>query len=232
MQEKHPIDLYLGEKLVNIRKKRGLSQDKLSESMLLSRQQIQKYETGETRIPTSTLYDISRILNINMNYFLEGIDKICYYELPDNNILQQKRSTPLKILIIEDNASDERLTREAITSVGYSSEIHHISDGAEALAFLKNIKKINTFPRPDIIFLDLNIPKRKGIEVLKDIKNDHNIKDIPVIVITNSVSAEEMRNIYKNGASGFIVKSFYVDEFYNKIKILLDYWYNMILPSM
>jgi CheY-like chemotaxis protein/DNA-binding XRE family transcriptional regulator len=232
MTNKHPVDLYLGRKICDIRKKRGVSQEELANFLKISRPQIQKYETGETKIATSVLWDIGKIFNIDVNYFTGDLSQIHEYTLPESDILNSERSSPLKILLIEDSSTDELLTRSAIESTGINTEIHTIRDGIEALNFLRNKKNINTIPRPDIILLDINVPKKDGFDVIKDIKGDNKIKDIPILIITNSVNTEDMIRMYKNGACGFIVKSFYPEEFFKKVKIVIDYWYNMVLPRM
>lgn len=228
----HPVDLYVGGKLTCLRKKRDITQDELAEQLKISRQQIQKYEVGETRIPVSLLYDIAAILHVSYEYFFEGISEIKDRLLPQGDIINQLRSRPLNILLIEDSIADEKLTRAAIEYAQHPVKMYTTPTGVDALTLLHNSKKISTDPRPDLIFLDLNIPQKNGMEVLKSIKSDRELQDIPVVIITTSISAEEMRKAYKLGVSGFIVKSFHPREFFAKIKIVLDYWTTMVLPVM
>jgi CheY-like chemotaxis protein len=92
----------------------------------------------------------------------------------------------VEILLVEDNPGDERLTREALKEGKVYSNLHWVKDGVEAMEFLRRQGKHRSVPRPDIILLDLNLPKRDGREVLHDIKNDADLKRIPVVVLTTS----------------------------------------------
>ena len=103
---------------------------------------------------------------------------------------------PVEILLVEDNPGDERLTREALKEGKVYSNLHTVKDGVEAMEFLRREGKYQSVPRPDIILLDLNLPKKDGREVLHDIKNDDALKRIPVVVLTISKAEEDVLRTY------------------------------------
>lgn len=221
------IDKSVGKKIAALRKNRNMSQQVLSSKIGSSRQIIQKYETGEAKISISKLYKISKALHTNLNYFLENIE-------PKNtdqtnlNLIPSERISPLKVLLVEDKLSDGMITQRAIEKSNIEVEVDYVCDGVEALDFLRNENN----EKPDLIFLDLNMPKVTGNSVLQEIKYDKSLKHIQVVVITNSNSMKEMQNLYKIGAAGYIVKSFNPDEYINKVSLTLDYWHKMSLPRM
>ena len=229
--EKHPADLFVGDKIQVIRRKRNITQSGLAEKLSMSRQQVQKYEVGETRVPVSVLFDIGKALNIGIDYFFAGISDIENVKQSISGVIPLQRSHPLNILLVEDSVSDSLLTRSAIDSSGYEANINSASNGIEALNILKNYQKVGV-SRPDIVLLDLNIPKKDGFIVLKESKSDRLTKDIPIIIITNSTSTKEMQKVYSLGASGYLVKSFVPTDYFEKIYKVLSYWTSMVLPSM
>ena len=227
------IDIYIGNKLRSKRQKVGLTLSDLAEKLGISHQQIQKYERGQSRISAGTLYQLSAILGVKSNFFFDGynassnIDK----EQHINDVISPERRRKLNILIVEDDPADELLLRKAIEECNVKANIFCIHDGAKALDFLKSREFEIQFPRPDIILLDLNIPKRDGHEVLKEIKKDRKMLDIPVIIISNGVSIKDMVNAYKSHASGYVCKSFDFNSFSNNINIVLRYWSDaVVLP--
>lgn len=231
----HPVDMYVGNKLCLRRKSLQMSLSQLAEKMGISHQQIQKYEKGTTRISASVLYELASILGVSVEYFYEGFNPDANdYSVPGvEDTISLKRKEKFFVLLIEDSATDEVLTRKAIEACPQNVEVYSVHDGVEALQFLRNKRGINSFPRPDIVLLDLNIPKKDGMTVLKEMKRDAEIIDIPVIVLTNTINAHEMYEVYKAYASGFISKSFDINEFRRHIAIMIDYWSSaVVLPSM
>ncbi len=231
----HPIDSYIGSKIRTHRKKLSLSQSDLANLLKISHQQIQKYEQGLTRISVSTLYDISRVMGVVPGFFYEGFQLNASHATPpaSQDIISSERPRSLNILLVEDDASDEILARKALESCAsdITISIHTAHDGVEALQFLRN-NLSSSFLMPDIILLDLNIPKKQGIEVLKEIKNDRNMRHIPVIILTHSINAAEMFETYKLYASGYIAKSFDVNRFNKDISNMIEYWLTtVVLPN-
>ncbi len=231
----HPVDLYVGQRLYERRKKLQMSLSQLGEKMCLSHQQVQKYEKAATRISASVLYELSNILGVSVSYFYDGFnpDANEYYIPGVSDVISLERKKPFNVLLVEDSITDEVLTRKALEACDHEVNIHSVHDGIKALDFLRNKKGINTFPRPDVILLDLNIPKKTGMDVLRDMKRDAEIMDIPVIVLTNTINAKEMVDVYKAYASGFISKSFDLNQFKENISTMVSYWsHAVVLPNM
>lgn len=128
------------------------------------------------------------------------------------------------ILLVEDNPADVRLMLEILQEGGIPNEFHIAKDGEEALAFLEDVTK----PRPDLIFLDLNLPKKDGREVLKAIKSDLEYKRIPVIVMTSSGDQREITSAYDNHANCFITKPVDLDDFMKLGAGLKEFWLRMV----
>jgi CheY-like chemotaxis protein/DNA-binding XRE family transcriptional regulator len=228
------VDLFIGERILSSRKKRKLSQDELAQTLNISRQQLQKYETGITRVPLSVVADIGKALGVKISDLIQGIDEIKYFQSESSidAFVTTTRTTSLNVLLVEDNATDELLTRKAIAQCEQACNIVSVCDGVAALEYLRNgIKGINTTPMPDIILLDLNVPRMRGDETLKSIKSG-SFQHIPVIIVTNSITREEMLKVYRLGASGFVVKTFAPEEYFEKISSIISYWSMMVLPSM
>lgn len=225
----HPIDNYIGSKIRNHRKKLGLSQVDLANLLNVSHQQIQKYEQGLTRISVSMLYEISRIMGVTPGFFYEGFQAHAVHTVQD--IISPERPKSLHVLLVEDNASDEILARKALEACAsdVAISVHAVHDGAEALRLLRGQHMSTPVLMPDIILLDLNIPKKQGMEVLKEIKNDRELRHIPVIVLTHSINAAEMYETYKLYASGYIVKSFDIKRFNSDISKMVGYWATMVV---
>jgi chemotaxis family two-component system response regulator Rcp1 len=132
---------------------------------------------------------------------------------------------PIEILLVEDNPGDVRLTVEALKE----SRMRHnnmsvVGDGAEALAFLRREGKYADVPRPDLILLDLNLPKKGGHEVLAEIKADENLRRIPVVVLTASEAEQDITKAYDLHADCYITKSFDLDQFVMVVKSIEDFW--------
>jgi CheY-like chemotaxis protein/DNA-binding XRE family transcriptional regulator len=229
------INIYVGEKLRLRRKKLNLSQSDLAQMLGISSQQIHKYEAGLNKISASMLFTCAKLLHVPIVYFYEGLnfgDNVINIHTENKNLCCE-RTLPLSILLVEDNPVDEMLVREALVQSNVSTVMHAVHDGIEAIQFLRRKKNIELFPKPDVILMDLNIPKRSGLEILKEIKQDRELMDIPVILLTNSINPDDMARGYKLGASGFMSKSFDVREFNKNIKLVTEYWSQaMILPSM
>jgi len=231
-KEINELDCYVGKRLKFRREKLGFSQTELSDLLDISYQQVQKYERGENKIPAGRLYQLANALKVTPDYFFEGA-KLSNPEPEKKKYLQLERQRPLNVLVVEDHPVDEMLTRDAIATSSLEASIFVVHDGAQALEYLKNQDSLNYQQRPDIVLLDINIPKRNGLEVLREVRRDRTIQHLPVIMLTNSINPEDMEASYKQNASGFVSKSFNVAEFNEKIALIVDYWSKVaVLPSM
>src|SRR5688500_16815986 len=131
---------------------------------------------------------------------------------------------PVEILLVEDNPGDERLTREALKEGKVYSNLHWVKDGVEAMQFLRREGKYADVPRPDIILLDLNLPKKDGREVLQDIKNDDKLKRIPVVVLTTSKAEEDVLRSYNLHANCYVTKPVDLEKFIVVVKTIDIFW--------
>jgi CheY-like chemotaxis protein len=143
-----------------------------------------------------------------------------------------ENNRPFYILLVEDNPGDVRLTREALKESKLYHELFVTYDGEEALDFLHQNGRFSDLPIPDIILLDLNIPKKNGREVLEEIKNDPKIKHIPVVILTTSEAEEDIIKSYELHANCYIKKPVEFDKFFDMIKKIEDFWLSIVkLPG-
>ena len=133
-------------------------------------------------------------------------------------------NTPVDILLVEVNPGDERLTREALKEGKVFSNLYWVKDGVEAMEFLRRDGKYSGVPRPDIILLDLNLPKKDGREVLQEIKNDEHLRRIPVVVLTTSKAEEDVIRTYNLHANCYVTKPVDLEKFIVVVKSIDMFW--------
>lgn len=140
---------------------------------------------------------------------------------------------PFDILLIEDEPADANLVRLALKENKIRCRLHHVFDGVEALAFLQRKGDKNTdAPRPDLILLDINMPRMNGHEFLVSIKADEKLASIPVVVLTTSDTDRDITASYQMGAAGYITKPVDIDQFIDAIQHLNNYWFALVqLPK-
>jgi chemotaxis family two-component system response regulator Rcp1 len=136
------------------------------------------------------------------------------------------------ILLVEDNEGDARLAKEAMRDSKLRNTLHHVTDGEEAMAFLRREGKLAGVPRPDLILLDLNLPKKDGRQVLAEIKNDEDLKRIPVVILTVSSAEEDILKTYNLHANCYITKPIDLDQFMKVVRSVEDFWLTIVkLPN-
>ena len=140
----------------------------------------------------------------------------------------EKTGRPIEILLVEDNPGDARLVKEALKDGKVLNELHVVSDGVEALDFLRRRGRYADAVRPDLILLDLNLPKKSGHEVLAEIKDDPDLKRIPVVVLTVSKAEEDIMITYNLHGNCFITKPIDFDQFVNVVKAIEDFWLTIV----
>jgi two-component system, chemotaxis family, response regulator Rcp1 len=131
------------------------------------------------------------------------------------------------ILLVEDNPADVLLTREAFKEGSIPHEMIAVNDGVEAVSYLRRTGKYADAARPDIILLDINLPKKNGFEVLGEIKQDPDLKHIPAIVLSTSGSKHDIRKAYELHANSYLVKPVELEDFLRVIRSLEDFWFNV-----
>jgi chemotaxis family two-component system response regulator Rcp1 len=139
---------------------------------------------------------------------------------------------PIEILLVEDNPGDARLTREAFSQGTVPANMHHARDGEQAIAFLRRQGGYQDAPTPDLVILDLNLPRRSGREVLEDIKTDPGLRQIPVIVLTSSQAQEDVLHSYRLHANCFITKPGDLETLIHVAHSIEEFWFKLVrLPS-
>ena len=141
-------------------------------------------------------------------------------------------SEPAEILLVEDNPGDVRLTREALRDGKVRNNLSVVTDGVEALAFLRREGRYADAPRPDVILLDLNLPKKDGREVLAEVKADERLRRIPVVVLTTSADERDVLRSYELQAACYITKPVDLDQFIAVVQSIEDFWLTIVtLPE-
>jgi chemotaxis family two-component system response regulator Rcp1 len=131
---------------------------------------------------------------------------------------------PIEILLVEDNPGDVRLTCEALREAKVANQLHVVEDGVEAMSFLRRESRYAGVPRPDLILLDLNLPRKDGREVLAEIKQDADLKRIPVVVLTSSAAEQDVLQAYSLHANCYITKPVDLDQFLRIVRSIEDFW--------
>ena len=135
---------------------------------------------------------------------------------------------PVEILLVDDNPGDIRLTQEALKESKIINNLNFVEDGAEAIDFLKKIGKYENVVTPDLILLDLNLPKKNGREVLAEIKEDKILRQIPVVILTISTAEEDILKSYKLHANCYITKPVDMNQFIKIVRSIENYWFSIV----
>ncbi len=135
---------------------------------------------------------------------------------------------PIEILLVEDSPADVRLTKEALKEEKMHMNLHVVGDGVEAMQFLRKEDKYAKAPRPDLILLDLNLPKKDGREVLKELKLDDNLKSIPTVILTVSKAEEDVFKTYNLHANCYITKPLDLNQFSHVVKSIKEFWLTIV----
>lgn len=135
---------------------------------------------------------------------------------------------PIEILLVEDNPADVRLMKEALKDSKVRNDMHVVEDGVEAMAYLRREGKYSNANVPDIVLLDLNLPKKSGIEVLAEVKSDNDLKKIPVVVLTTSKDEMDIVRSYNLHANCYISKPVDLEQFIHVIKTTEDFWLTIV----
>jgi len=143
-------------------------------------------------------------------------------------VSKQNEETPVEILLVEDNPGDVDLTIEALEEGRVANHLSVVEDGAEALAFLRREEPYQDAPRPDLVLLDLNLPGVDGFEVLTLVKQDEQLKKIPIIVMTTSDAEHDILKSYNLHANAYVTKPLDVEEFIEVVRALEDFWLTFV----
>jgi two-component system, chemotaxis family, response regulator Rcp1 len=139
---------------------------------------------------------------------------------------------PIEILLVEDSPDDACLTIEALKDAKVHNRVHHVEDGEEAMAFLRQQGRHAAMPQPDLVLLDLCLPKKSGREVLEEIKCDSDLRRIPVVIMTTIDDREEIREAYNRHANCYVNKPVDLDQFIGVVRSIEDFWLTIVkLPA-
>jgi two-component system, chemotaxis family, response regulator Rcp1 len=131
---------------------------------------------------------------------------------------------PIEILLVEDNPGDVRLAVEALRDAKVANRLHIVEDGVEAMSFLRREGRYADVPQPNLILLDLNLPRKDGREVLAEIKQDADLKRIPVVILTSSAAEQDVVQAYNLYANCYITKPMDLDQFLKVVRSIEDFW--------
>lgn len=223
-----PIDKFIGMQLRKERKKRKMSLTDVSEGVGISYQQLQKYEQAKSRVTVSMLYKLVELYGIEIgNFFLDvGTEFSSHSGQREVNCGTEMKG--INVLVVEPDPADEILTRKAMECIE-NLNVLFVHDGMQALEVLKYKTLCPNFPIPNVVLMDLFIPKRDGISVLKELKRDDCTKGIPVVMLTNVIDSELVTRAYKFGASGYILKTQNQDAFKESIADCIKYWTKTVI---
>jgi two-component system, chemotaxis family, response regulator Rcp1 len=139
-----------------------------------------------------------------------------------------ERAIPIEILLVEDSPSDAALTVEALQAGKILNNLNRVVDGVEAMAYLKKQGQFINAPRPDLIMLDLNLPRKDGREVLRELKSDPDLKFIPIIVLTTSKADKDVLQSYALNANCYITKPVDFQQFIDVVKMIENFWLSVV----
>jgi CheY-like chemotaxis protein len=153
-------------------------------------------------------------------------------KIQGGDIMGEETGNPIEIFLVEDNAGDVRLTREAFADARVPNRLHVVHDGIAALQFLRKEKPYAGAPEPDLVLLDLNIPKMSGFEVLEQIKSDPQLRRIPVIILTSSKADCDVLKCYNSYANSYVTKPADFDQYLNVVASIEEFWLSTVrLPG-
>jgi two-component system, chemotaxis family, response regulator Rcp1 len=146
--------------------------------------------------------------------------------------MNEPHARPIQILLVEDSPTDAKLTLKALTLAKVANRVHHVEDGVQAMEFLKRQGVFGQSPRPDLVLLDLNLPKKDGREVLEELKTDPELRSIPVVVLTTSKAEEDILRSYRLHANCYITKPVNFERFLEVVQSIEDFWLSVVvLPT-
>jgi chemotaxis family two-component system response regulator Rcp1 len=142
--------------------------------------------------------------------------------------LTPETATPIQILLVEDSPGDIRLTQEVLRDAKIANDLHVVGDGEQAMAFLRQTGEFAGDPRPDLVLLDLNLPRKDGREVLAEMNGDDALHSVPVIVLTTSAAEEDILRSYQLSANAYITKPIDLNEFITVVRSIETFWLSIV----
>jgi two-component system, chemotaxis family, response regulator Rcp1 len=135
---------------------------------------------------------------------------------------------PIEILLVEDSPTDAGLTRHAFAAGKINNHMHVVEDGEQAMEFLRREREFSKAPRPDLVLLDLNLPRKSGREVLEEIRSDARLKSLVVVILTTSRDEQDVISAYGLNANAYITKPVDLDQFFNFVRVIDQFWFSVV----
>jgi CheY-like chemotaxis protein len=227
------VEKVIGRNIREKRMKRGFTLTDVAMKLKCSYQQVQKYESAKTRITAAMLHKFANLYGVGIDKFFEGVDEVDDERIGVGSTINGVKGNDdvINVMVVEDNPGDETIIRSALESF-QGMNVFCAHDGAQTMEILRYRTLCQGFPRPDLILLDVYLPKRDGISVLRELKRDSTLRSVPVVVVSNSVSIDVMSAAYESGAAGYICKALEYDAFRDSVVQCIKYWTeSVVLPS-
>lgn len=226
---KKSVDVHIGQRLRNRRKSLDLSLADLSYKIGISHQQMHKYEQGLSRIPSSTLFHIGKAVSVSLNYFFYG-----YFDdnlSNDERAIKEHQSRKLNVLVVDDDLFYHDCMTKTCQDRHLQCLLHFADSADSAMPYLK--QPIDNTDRPDVVMISWNLPKKSGLQLLKDMKSRIDYKDIPVIILSNHLNHDQLYTAYRYQAAGYISRTFNEERFNNDFAMAINYWsQTALLPGL
>lgn len=218
------MDVFVGQRLRGRRLQLGLTLVGIAEKVGVSHQQMQKYEQGQTRLSAPVLYKLATFYGVKPQYFFDGF--VAYMRRQAGHIDEETQHKHLHVMAMCDDPMEEVRLRQIIESAPDTVDLFFVHDGLQAMNALRQRGSYD-LPRPDLVLIDLDASKKDGLSLLRDIKRDRDVMDIPVVVFASIVSRPILHVVYGYQAAGYIPKQ--NDNFPQRVHQLVSYWTSSVL---
>ena len=217
------LQCYIGKRLRERRQTLGLSLFQIASKINISEEKLKEYKCGHAAIHSTLLYQIASILNVDFDYFFEGFSESKFSDAANaKRITKTNHKQPLNVLLINDNENDIYFAQKAFESCFIPVAFSSMQDGRKLAQFLHNLP--TTHSRPDVILLELHLTNIDGKAVLHALKQDDELSDIPVIILSGSIHQNDICSCYQHYCSGYMYKTFDYHQFEKNIQNFTQYW--------
>lgn len=228
----HQANCFIGKRLQDKRQSFGLSLIDLAEKVGVPFHHILNVESGKSVISAGDLFVCSHLLDVDLDYFFKDLTSLKKPTSLDGGRPFPDLAAHLHVLLVEDDDASILLTQKAFNACPHHMTLTVMRDGDDLFPYLHQSTASHPFLRPDIILLDLNLPKTNGLAILKRIKNTPKFADIPVVILTGTINPKDRKACYCAQASGYIKKPLDFSVFQANIEILAEYWaHTVVIPN-
>lgn len=228
----HQVNCSIGKRLYEKRQASGLSLIDFAERIGVPFDHIHNVESAKSTISASHLFMCACLLDVDLDYFFHTLKSLKKVPAMNTQSATSGQISHLHVLLVEDDDAYILLVQKAFKDCSQQITLTVMRDGDELFPFLHQSTTSHPFLRPDIILLDLNLPKTNGLSILKKIKNTPMLADIPVVILTGTINPKDRSACYREQASGFISKPLDFSVFQTNIAVLAEYWaHTVVLPN-